>query len=66
MLARLAPGERPDSDKYCHAEVWYEHPSKHIDESCGHCVHYIRGHVPRCQAVTGPIRPQDWCQRFED
>jgi hypothetical protein len=59
-----AEGEWEASEKYSHAEVDYEHPSEGVDH-CSGCEHYIHAMVPRCQHVKSPIRPKDWCERFE-
>ena len=64
MLIQLARGERQALDKIPHDEVGYESPSKHEDEQCSLCEHYIPAMVPRCQAVKNPIKPADWCKRY--
>jgi hypothetical protein len=63
-MPELVGDEWEASEKYSHAEVSYEHPS----ESTKHCVgceHYIHAQVPRCEHVKSPIRPKDWCERWE-
>jgi Fe-S-cluster containining protein len=65
--------EKPNFLKFTHAEVSYEHPSKHRPEQCRVCKHFIAdGHErnndkfsPRCEGVRSPIRAEDWCKRFE-
>jgi hypothetical protein len=57
--------ERPAKQKLTHKSVNFEHPSKHAGEFCGICRHYIAGNPPRCEAVTEPIHPADWCHRFQ-
>ena len=63
----MAP-ERQDKDKYTHAEVRFEHPSRGKN-TCDECAHFIRGslggwHVGGCELVNDPIEPQDWCNKF--
>jgi hypothetical protein len=65
MLVQLAPGEWQPLDKLTHAEVKFEHPSRHEDEHCSLCVAYIPSMVPRCKHVKGPIQGTDWCTRFD-
>jgi hypothetical protein len=61
----LSQHERQDDEKLDHSQVNYEHPSRHPGKYCSGCAHYIRAHIPRCEAVKNPIRPVDWCKRWE-
>lgn len=69
--------EKPEFLKLLHSEVQYQHPSRSRDkdgklERCRDCTHFIPdGHsennekfAPRCEGVRSPIRPGDWCERF--
>lgn len=58
-------GERPESKKFTHAEVQYEHPSRHGHDDCGDCVNFIDTDPARCKGVLQPIREEDWCKRFK-
>ena len=57
--------ERPAAQKLSHAAVKYESPSRHANQSCASCIHFIAANPPRCEAVQSPISPEDWCKRFE-
>ena len=57
--------ERPDAEKLTHAEVRFENPSRHSDEFCRICEHFIKAEPPRCEAVQSPIPPRAWCKRWE-
>jgi hypothetical protein len=57
--------ELPASEKLSHAAVKYEHPSAHGGKSCASCVHFIAASPPRCESVQTPIRPEDFCKRYE-
>ena len=61
----LAKGERQPEDKLPHSQVSYESPSQHEGQHCSKCEHYIAAEPPRCQAVASPIRPGDYCKRYE-
>jgi hypothetical protein len=50
--------------KLSHSQVDYEHPAKGA-ERCAGCKHYLPGKPPHCEDVKDPIRPEDWCRRFE-
>ena len=65
LSIQTPPMERPESGKYTHQAVNYEHPSKHEYQFCAGCVHYIHAQPPRCEGVKEPIRPEDWCKRFK-
>jgi hypothetical protein len=57
--------ERTETEKFSHAKVGYEHPAQGKDH-CSLCEHYlVRINAPRCEIVKSPIRPNDWCERFE-
>lgn len=60
----LKQRELPDNEKAKHSAVNYEHPAQSANH-CGICKHFIRAHIPRCETVRNPIRPSDWCKRFE-
>jgi hypothetical protein len=47
--------------KLTHSEVNYEHPAQGMNE-CRDCKHYD---APHCRLVKDPIRPEDWCKKFE-
>jgi hypothetical protein len=60
--------ERQEKDKYTHAEVGFEHPSRGKN-TCDECAHFVRGslggwHVGGCEIVKDPIEPEDWCNKF--
>lgn len=57
--------ELPSTQKRTHEAVHYEHPSGHGRERCAVCAHFISSNPPRCEGVQSPIRPEDWCKRFE-
>jgi hypothetical protein len=57
--------EEAASAKRSHSSVEYEHPSRHEGKECRDCVHYIGANPPRCTGVQSPIRPVDYCKRFE-
>jgi hypothetical protein len=56
--------EKPESEKKTHAEVHYEHPSRHSGEFCAGCRHFIRANPRRCQGVKRPIAGPDWCRNY--
>ena len=61
----LAPGERPEKDKFTHAEVNYERTSSHPGQECGNCKHVIEAASGnRCQSVANPIYLTGWCVRY--
>jgi hypothetical protein len=60
----LRQKELPDDEKSKHSVVNYEHPAKGRNH-CGNCAHFINAHIPRCETVMNPIRPGDWCKRWE-
>jgi hypothetical protein len=57
--------EKPDHEKATHAEVHYQHPSRHPGRFCAGCVHFIRANPPRCEGVKEPIRGPDYCDNFK-
>lgn len=65
MHAELVKGEQPPDEKARHSAVGYESPASDPERHCSACEHYIAAKVPRCQIVKSPIRPGDWCERFE-
>ena len=56
--------EKPPREKFSHAQVAYEHPSKGEDH-CGECKHYLKDPM-RCEIVRSPIRAEDWCRKFKE
>jgi hypothetical protein len=65
LLPELVKGERPPSEKLSHAAVGFEDVSRHDDEHCSKCEHFIPANVSRCQAVKNPIPRVGWCKRYE-
>jgi hypothetical protein len=63
MTERFA--EAPQIKKLSHSEVFYQHPSQQDDEKCADCKHFIDAKPARCEHVKSPIRPEDWCRKFE-
>jgi hypothetical protein len=57
--------EKPEAEKFTHAEVKYESPSRHEGKFCILCEHFIPARPPRCEGVKSPIRAGDYCKRFE-
>ena len=57
--------EIAEAKKLGHVAVGYEHPSRHPNQRCGACEHFIRANPPRCEHVKPPIRGEDWCRKFE-
>jgi hypothetical protein len=55
--------EKPEDQKFTHAEVNYQARSTHGGD-CDDCVHFIDARKPRCEGVLGPISPEGWCKRF--
>lgn len=50
--------------KLDHKSVAFEHPAKGVDH-CGDCVNW-QGPVGQCKIVRPPVRPVDWCNKFEE
>jgi hypothetical protein len=57
--------EKRERDKSTHEEAKYEHPSRHRDQHCSICEHFIKTMPPRCEVVKSPIRAVDWCKWWE-
>lgn len=51
------------SEKTPHSEVNYTPKSKHKNERCGVCEHFIP--PAQCETVAPPIKASGWCIRFE-
>jgi len=52
--------------KLSHKEVEYEHPAKMPPNNCAHCMHsFRRNRNMHCEIVVDPIRPEDWCNKYE-
>jgi len=62
-MAAALVNEKPEADKKSHAEVEYELPSRHSQQFCAGCKHFIS--PDRCEGVKSPISPRAWCVRFE-
>ncbi len=62
----LMPGERQPRFKATHQEVDFQSPSRHEDEHCSLCKHYIPSIVPRCKLVKSPIKASDYCSWFKE
>lgn len=58
--------EKPPAEKFSHAAVKYEDPSRHGDRRCSGCTHFIAGTPSRCEGVQSPIAPGAFCQRFDE
>lgn len=43
--------------------VQFEHPAKGPDH-CANCEHFLSS-TNRCRIVSGEVRPEDWCKRYE-
>jgi len=50
--------------KFSHKAVGLEHPASGEDH-CAECKHW-QGEVGQCAIVRPPVRPEDWCKKFEE